>query len=207
MRSFLLAALITLLASVSVQATVIGEGTVLRAQNATAWTIDASHSAVNFRIRHFFTPVPGVFERWGGTINFDANNLAASSIDIAIEVASVNTKNTRRDEHLRNPDFFEAEKYPNMTFKSSSIRRTGENAFVAVGQLTIKETTQTIELPFEFLGSMPHPWRENTEVAGFKANYSLSRLAFGVGSGDFVQTTVVGDQVDIEIFLEVTRLM
>lgn len=205
MKSILFAILMLGFVNASANTPVVGEGTVLATNTATLWNIDASHSAVSFRIRHFFTPVPGVFERWSGTLHFDANNLAGSQIDINIDVASVNTKNVRRDEHLRNPDFFEVEKFPSMTFKSSQIRSTGVNTFVATGELTIKETTQTIELPFEFLGAMAHPWRENTEVAGFKADYSLMRLQFGVGTGDFVQTTVVGDQVDIEIFLEVTR--
>ncbi len=172
-------------------------------QLAKEWRIDASHSAINFRIRHFFTPVPGLFERWTGTLHFDANDLENSKIDVTIDVSSVNTKNERRDNHLRNPDFFEVSKYPNITFVSSSIRKTGENKFVAVGELTIKETTKTIELPFEFLGSMPHPRNPDNTVAGFKAEYSLNRLDYGVGTGDFVQTTVVGNEVNIEIFLEV----
>jgi polyisoprenoid-binding protein YceI len=171
--------------------------------DAKEWRIDQSHSAVNFKIRHFFTPVPGVFERWGGTIKFDPDNLEGSMIDINIEVASVNTKNERRDNHLRTADFFEAETYPNMTFVSHSIRQTGENTFVATGNLTIKETTKTIELPFELLGAMPHPSRENTTVAGFKSELSILRNEYGVGTGDYIQTVVIGDEVSIEIFLEV----
>lgn len=170
---------------------------------AKEWRIDGSHSAVNFKIRHFFTPVPGVFERWGGTLRFDPENLEGSSIDISIDVASVNTKNERRDRHLRTADFFEAETYPNITFVSNSIRQTGENTFVATGQLTIKETTKTIDLPFELLGTMPHPSRENTTVAGFKSELSIMRNDYGVGTGDYVQTAVIGNEVGIEIFLEV----
>jgi polyisoprenoid-binding protein YceI len=170
---------------------------------AKEWRIDASHSAVNFRIRHFFTPVPGVFERWGGTIKFDPQNLEGSSIDINVEVASVNTKNERRDGHLRTADFFESDTFPNMTFVSHSIRQTGENTFVATGDLTIKSTTKTIELPFELLGAMPHPSRENTTVAGFKSELSIMRNDYGVGTGDYIQTAVIGNEVSIEIFLEV----
>lgn len=170
---------------------------------APTWTIDRSHSAVNFQIRHFFTPVPGMFETWGGTIQFDANNLEGSKIDISIDIESVNTKNDRRDAHLRNADFFDAEKYPTMTFVSSTIRSTGENTFIATGDLTIKDVTQAIELPFEFLGAMAHPGRANTTVAGFKANYSLLRNEFGVGAGDYIQTAVIGNEVSIEVLLEV----
>lgn len=170
---------------------------------APTWTIDTNHSAVNFNIRHFFTPVPGTFTQWGGTLKFDANNLAGSSMDITIQVPSINTKNERRDGHLRTADFFDAEKYPTMRFVSNQIRKTGDNTFVAVGQLTIKETTKTIELPFEFLGAMPDPQRQGMTVAGFRANTSILRNDYGVGTGDYIQTAVIGNEVSIEIFLEV----
>ncbi|MCC5925954.1 MAG: YceI family protein [Bacteroidetes bacterium] len=172
---------------------------------AAEWTIDAAHSSVKFNIRHFFTPVPGTFERWSGAIHFDPENLAGSKIDVTIDVSSVNTQNTRRDEHLRDPDFFEVTTWPEMTFRSTDIRAAGDNEFIATGELTIRDVSKTIELPFRLLGVMDHPMRENTLVAGFEANTSLSRLEYGVGSGSFVQTAVVGEDVNIDIFLEVTR--
>jgi len=174
---------------------------------APAWTVDSAHSSVKFNIRHFFTPVPGTFDSWTGTIHFDPENLEGSKIDVSIDVASVNTQNERRDEHLRDPDFFEVATWPSMTFTSSEIRAVGENQYVAVGELTIRDVTKEIELPFTLLGVMDHPMRENTVVAGFEANTTVSRLEYGVGSGNFVQTTVVGDEVNIDIFLEVTRTM
>lgn len=170
---------------------------------APEWAIDAAHSAVQFRIRHFFTPVPGVFERWNGTLHFAADNLEGSKIDVQIDVASINTKNDRRDAHLRTPDFFAADQYPNIRFRSNNIRSTGDNTFVATGELTIKETTRVIDLPFEFLGAMPDPSRENTTVAGFRAETSILRNDYGVGTGDYIQTAVIGNEVSIEIFLEV----
>lgn len=172
---------------------------------ATEWNIDGAHSAVNFSIRHFFTPVPGVFENWSGKLYFDPENLDGSKIDITVDVSSVNTQNTRRDDHLRDPDFFEVDTWPNMTFKSSSIRQTAEGEYVATGELTIRNTTKEIELPFKLLGVMENPMRENTLVAGFEASTTLSRLDYGVGSGSFTQTAVIGEQVTIDIFLEVTR--
>lgn len=171
--------------------------------DAPSWTIDTNHSAVNFNIRHFFTPVTGTFTQWGGDLKFDANNLEGSSMDITIQVPSINTKNERRDGHLRTADFFDAEKYPTMRFVSNEIRKTGDNTFVAVGQLTIKETTKTVELPFEFLGAMPDPQREGMTVAGFRAETSILRNDYGVGTGDYIQTAVIGNEVEIEIFLEV----
>lgn len=169
---------------------------------AKEWNIDRSHSAVNFRIRHFFTPVPGMFETWGGTIHFDPDDLDNSKIDIRIDVASINTKNGQRDEHLRTNDFFDAATFPHITFVSSDIRSNGENNFIAIGELTIKDVTETIELPFTLLGVMDHNRRPNTKVAGISAEYSLLRNDFGVGNGSYVQTAVIGNEVTIEIFLE-----
>lgn len=171
--------------------------------HAPEWNIDAAHSAVNFKVRHFFTPVPGTFEKWGGTLLFDPANLEGSKIDITLEVASINTKNERRDNHLRTPDFFNAEEFPTMKFVSKEIRSTGENSYVAIGDLTIKETTKTIELPFTLLGVMPDPRNENTTIAGFTAQTSILRNEYGVGTGDYIQTAVIGDEVTIEINLEV----
>jgi polyisoprenoid-binding protein YceI len=171
------------------------------AQEATLWAVDKAHSTINFQIRHFFTPVSGTFTDFDGVLRFDPANLAGSSLDFSINVPSVDTKNERRDAHLRTADFFEVEKYPSIRFVSSSIENTGENTFVAVGKLTIKETTTDIRLPFTLLGTMPHP-RGGT-VAGIKANYELLRNDYGVGTGSYVETGTIGNEVSIEILLEV----
>ena len=173
---------------------------------APIWSVDKAHSAVQFKVRHFFTPVPGSFDQFDGVIRFDPNNLDGSSIDVNIAVGSVNTNNSDRDEHLRSGDFFDTAGFPEMHFKSSSIRQTGDNSYVAEGSLTIRDVTREIELPFEFLGAMEHPMRENTTVAGFRAGYKLMRTDFGVGSGSWAMTAVVGDEIDIEILMEVLNM-
>lgn len=174
---------------------------VTSAQEATLWAVDKAHSTVNFQIRHFFTPVSGTFTDFDGVLRFDPANLAGSNLDFSINVPSVDTKSERRDAHLRTADFFEVVSFPSIRFTSSSIESTGENTFVAVGTLTIKETTTDIRLPFTLLGSMPHP-RGGT-VAGFKANYKLLRNDYGVGTGSYVETGTIGNEVSIEILLEV----
>lgn len=177
--------------------------TTATAQEATLWGVDKSHSSINFKIRHFFTPVAGFYGDWDGVLRFDPTNLKGSSITMTINAGSVNTSNERRDAHLRTADFFETETFPSLRFVSIDIQKTGENSFVAVGNLTIKETTKEIRLPFTFLGSMPHP-RGGT-VAGFKANYQILRNDYGVGTGGYVETQTVGNEVDIEILLEVVN--
>lgn len=172
--------------------------------NATAWQIDRSHSAVNFTISHFFTPVDGSFDDYQATVNFDPNNLEESSIDVTIPVESVNTRNERRDNHLKSEDFFNASEWSNIRFVSSNIELVGNNQFVAHGELTIRDVTHSFELPFELLGVMDHPMRENTKVAGIVANAELMRTDYGVGVGDWAATAVVGNKVNIRINLELT---
>ncbi|MEX0663119.1 MAG: YceI family protein [Balneolaceae bacterium] len=170
--------------------------------NATAWEIDRAHSAINFTISHFFTPVDGTFTDYDATVHFDPENLEESSIDITIPVSSVNTRNQRRDGHLLSEDFFNAEKWPNIHFVSNTIESLGDNKFVAKGEMTIRDVTKEFELPFTLAGSMDHPMQENTIVAGITAQTELMRTDFGVGVGDWAATAVVGDEVDIQLNLE-----
>lgn len=169
---------------------------------ATAWTVDKSHSAVNFTINHFFTPVDGNFNDYDATVYFDPENLSGSHIDVTIPVESVNTRNDRRDNHLRSEDFFNTSVWPNIRFVSNTIEHSGDNRFVAKGELTIRDVTHSFELPFELLGVMDHPMRENTKVAGIVAETELMRTDYGVGVGDWAATAVVGDRVNIRLNLE-----
>lgn len=166
------------------------------------WSIDKSHSNVNFTITHFFTPVDGAFEDYTADIQFNPNDLENSSIDVTIPVSGINTENDRRDNHLKSEDFFNAEEWPNIHFVSNSIEQTGENQFVAHGELTIRDVTREFELPFELLGVMDHPMRDGQKVAGITASAKLNRTDYGVGVGDWAATAVVGDEVDIRLNLE-----
>lgn len=169
---------------------------------AMSWTIDKSHSAVNFKVTHFFTPVNGQFHDYEATVNFDPANLEESMIDVEIMVNSIDTENERRDGHLKTADFFNAEKWPHIKFKSTDIEKTGENEFVANGTLTIKDVSRDIELPFKLLGIMDNPMKEGTKVAGITATTTLDRTDYKVGTGDWAATAVVGDEVTVDLNLE-----
>lgn len=171
---------------------------------ADEWNIDRSHSNVSFSITHFFTPVDGSFEEYNADIQFDPNDLDNSSIDVTIPVSSINTKNERRDNHLKSEDFFNTSEWPNIEFVSNRIEQTGENQFVAHGELTIRDVTREFELPFKLLGVMDHPMQEGKKVAGISANAQLNRTDYGVGVGDWAATAVVGDEVNIRLNLELT---
>lgn len=173
-------------------------------ETATAWNIDRSHSAINFTINHFFTPVDGNFDDYSAEIFFDPENLAGSKIDVTIPVEHINTRNQRRDNHLKSEDFFNTSQWPNIRFVSNSIEQTGNNQFVAKGELTIRDITREFELPFELLGVMDHPMRENVVIAGIVSDAWLMRTDFGVGVGDWAATAVVGDRVNIRLNLELT---
>jgi polyisoprenoid-binding protein YceI len=174
-------------------------------QVAVKWNLDRTHSNVTFSIRHFFTPVVGKFTNYTMDLNFDPNNLSGSNVSFEIDVTSVNTNNDSRDGHLRTADFFETEKYPKASFKSTSLRKNGDNAFVMSGDLTIKNVTKKVEVPFTLLGVQDHPSRANTEVAGFEGSFKMNRLDFGVGTGDWVSTAVVGNELTVNLFLSVNR--
>jgi len=169
---------------------------------ATPWTVDKAHSNINFEVRHFFTPVDGTFSDYNAEIIFDPANLNESMIDVEIMISSIDTKNERRNDHLRTADFFNAEKYPKMTFKSSKIESKGNNKFVAHGNLTIKDVTKKIEMPFTLLGIMDHP--RGGKVAGISSEFVIDRNAFGVGTGDFVSDAVIGKEVTAKLNLELT---
>lgn len=168
------------------------------------WNIDTAHSNINFTITHFFTPVDGSFEEYSSEINFDPSDLENSNIDVIIPVSSINTENERRDNHLKSEDFFNASEWPNIQFESNEIEQTGDNQFVAHGELTIRDVTREFELPFELLGVMDHPMQEGKKVAGITASAQLNRTDFGVGVGDWAATAVVGDEVNIQLNLELT---
>lgn len=172
--------------------------------DATSWQIDKAHSAINFTINHFFTPVDGTFNEYSAVVNFDPTNLEESSLDVTIPVSSIDTRNERRDNHLLSEDFFNAAQWPNIRFVSNEIVEDGDGGYIARGQMTIRDVTREFELPFELLGVMDHPMRENTRVAGIRASAELMRNDYGVGTGDWAATAVVGDQVNIQLNLELT---
>ncbi|MDZ7716862.1 MAG: YceI family protein [Balneolaceae bacterium] len=177
-----------------------------KAIKATEWKIDSVHSNITFEVSHFFTPVQGAFKKYDSQIYFSPENLEESSVNIDIQVSSIDTDNQKRDGHLQSPDFFNAEKYPTISFKSDRITKEGDNKFIAHGKLTIKDVTKDVKLPFTLLGVKDHPMKENTKVAGMKIDYSIDRTDFKVGTGDWAATAVVGDNVDISIALELNSV-
>ncbi len=169
-----------------------------------SWNISGSHSKIRFEVTHFFTPVEGSFNDYSAELKFDPADLDNSSVSFNVKVASVKTDSDKRDKHLQSADFFNSEKYPNMKFESTSISKH-EEGFIAKGNLTVKSTTKTIEVPFNVLGVGDHPSREGVVIMGIKGEFKINRNDYNVGTGDYIATTVIGDEVSITIILEASR--
>jgi polyisoprenoid-binding protein YceI len=176
-----------------------------QAQNATSWKVDNAHTSINFSINHFFSAVIGKFTKFDGQVNFDPNNLGASAVEFTIPVSSVNTEDAKRDKDLVSNSFFDAKKYPNMTFKSTKFEKKSGSDYVVYGKLTIRDVTKDVALPFKVLGEMEHPMMKNVTIMGLALNTKINRNDYGVGTGNWAATAVVGDEVAININIELNR--
>jgi polyisoprenoid-binding protein YceI len=162
--------------------------------------IDPAHSSVEFKVRHMLiSNVPGRLSGISGSINYDANDLAKSSIDVTVDTTTISTENESRDKHLRSADFFETEKYPQARFISKKIEKRGEQWY-AIGDLTIKDVTKQVEMPFELTAG-------NTSfgpAVGITATTKIIRKDFHINYGRVMDNggAVVGDEVKLEINLE-----
>jgi polyisoprenoid-binding protein YceI len=169
------------------------------ASAAETYVIDPVHSSVGFSIRHFVSKVPGRFAKFQGTITVDRTNLAQSSAEATIDIASVDTGNKRRDDHLRNPDFFDAAKYPTMTFKSTSWKKTGENTYDVTGDLTLKDVTKPVTLKVTSLGF--GPGMGGTQLSGWEATTTIDKKEWNMKDPTGLDAAL-GDDVTITINIE-----
>ncbi|UCG51224.1 MAG: YceI family protein [Candidatus Latescibacterota bacterium] len=172
---------------------------------ADQYTIDTSHSSILFSIKHLvITKVKGEFNEYAGTISYDDQDITKSSVEVTIKTASIDTKDEKRDAHLRTADFFDAEKYPEITFKSKRVVKS-EDGFVVVGDLTMRGVTKEIEIPFVVSGVITDPWG-NTRM-GISAELKLNRQDYGISWSNKLDNggLVVGNDVDIELEIEAIK--
>ncbi|MFY9824148.1 MAG: YceI family protein [Thermoanaerobaculia bacterium] len=170
--------------------------------SAETFSIDPAHSEVSFTIRHFVSKVRGRFNEFSGKINMDPKNLPASSVDFHIKATSIDTAVAKRDTHLRSDDFFDVEKFPEISFKSESIKATSKDKYDVIGTLTIHGVSKKVTLPVSYLGRVKDP--SGTTRAGFETATTLNRKDYGIvwnkvldGGG-----VMLGDDVKVEINLE-----
>lgn len=171
------------------------------------WTIDASHSHVDFNVRHLMIAnVRGEFTELSGTVTWDPARPEATRIDVEIDVASINTREPKRDAHLRSPDFFDVEKYPKITFRSRALGQRKDGKIEIVGDLTIHGTTRVVVLDVD--GPTPEqldPWG-NVRVAA-SARTSIKRSDFGMTWNTALETggVLVGDEIKIALEVELVK--
>ena len=164
--------------------------------------IDPSHSSVNFKIRHLFTKTTGQFKKFTGKIDFSPDAPLKARFDFTVNANSINTDNEERDKHLRSKDFFWVEKHPLITFKSQEIIPKGKHSFLVKGLLSIRGVSKVSTVKMNYLGQVKDPW--GTYKAGFEALAKVNRKDFGLIWNKNLDSggVILGDQVDIEIFLE-----
>lgn len=166
-------------------------------------TLDPAHTSTTFFIRHVLAPVAGRFDNATGSIDIPAATPAKGKVTFSVATESVDTGVAARDNHLRTADFFDAAKYPKMTFASEKITPAGKGVYRVTGRLTIKDVTRTVTIPVKYLGAKPHPMMPCVDVSGYEATLTLNRLAYHVGDGKFFKMGVLGDTVDIHLAGEV----
>ncbi len=172
---------------------------------AKEWELDPVHSNFFFDIQHIYSTVRGQFGEFTGDIEFDPTSPEKSRFNFEIKVNSVDTKEGKRDTHLRSPDFFDAGKYPAITFKSDKVVLVGDNRYTVDGTLTIKDVSKDISLEFNYHGQKENPLKPGQMVAGFDSRVTINRLEYHVGDGKFAKMGVVNEDVAILVTLEILR--
>ena len=175
---------------------------------ADSFVIDKNHSEAIFQVRHMVSRVSGRFDDFAGTITVDRANPSVSSVEFTIKAPSIDTGVADRDKHLRSADFFDAEKYPEITFKSTAIKPSGrKDVYDVTGTFTMRGVTKTITLPVEFLGFIKDP--RGNERAGFSTHTTLNRKDYGINWNRALDNggALLSDDVDVTVNIEAAKSM
>lgn len=173
---------------------------------ADVWNIDVTHSSIEFSVRHMvISKAKGQFGDYSGTVNFDGKSVVGGTVELTIQMASIDTKSEGRDKHLKSADFFDVENFPTMTFKSKSIVAGSGNEFKMIGDLTMKDVTKEVTLDCEFNGSATDSW--GNERAGFSASVTINRQDFNMKFDSALKDgkLMVGNDVTINLEIELIK--
>jgi polyisoprenoid-binding protein YceI len=172
---------------------------------AGTYAVDPSHSHVGFKARHLVVAkVRGRFAEFEGTVTI-ADEPLESSVDVTVQLASIDTRDEKRDEHLRSGDFFDVDQHPTLTFRSTGVRPVGDDVYDVDGELTVHGITRPLTLRTTFEGTARDPW--GGERAAFSATARLDRNDFGLTWNQALETggVLVGKDIDIDIEAEIVR--
>jgi len=170
------------------------------------WAVDASHSSIDFSIRHMMiAKVKGTFHQFEADIEADPNDLTTANVFFRVALNSIDTRNEDRDNHLRSPDFFDVEKYPYMTFQSTSIVKTGEGEYKVTGDLNLHGVTRSETFTVVFEGAGKDPW--GNEKVGFSAAGTIKRSDYGLTYNAALETggVLIGDEVKVSLEIEAAK--
>ncbi len=172
---------------------------------ADVYNADKAHSNVLFTVRHFVSRVTGRFDDYALKIDIDRAKPENSSVEFTIRAASINTDNADRDKHLRSADFFDVEKYPEISFKSSRVKPTGKDTYEVTGTLSLRGVSKELTLLVTHLGFLKDPW--GNERAGFETSGTLIRKDYGILWNKTLDTGgyLLGDDVKVTINLETIK--
>ncbi|HEY8999757.1 MAG TPA: YceI family protein [Mucilaginibacter sp.] len=178
----------------------------METQTATKWAIDPMHSEVQFKVKHLvISTVSGFFKSFEGTVESENEDFQHAKINFSIDINSIDTNQTMRDEHLKGPEFFDAEKYPHIKFQSTSFTKTGDDEYELKGDLTIKDVTKPVTLEVEF-GGAATDFYGNTK-AGFEITGKINRKEFGLTWDGVTEagSVVVGEDIKLTINAQLAK--
>ena len=173
---------------------------------AETWSADTAHSEIGFSVRHLMVSnVKGSFAKFSATVDGDPADPASARISAKVDVASVTTREPKRDDHLRSGDFFDAAKFPEMTFASTKVEKVSANRAKVTGNLTLRGVTKPVVLDVEYTAPVKNPWGKT--VVGATATGTINRQDFGVSWSKSLDGggLVVSDEVKIQLELELIR--
>lgn len=171
-----------------------------------AYSFDKAHSFIGFKVRHMgLIEVPGFFRDFTGEVNYDAKDVTKSTVTFTAKMTSVDTGVAGRDAHLRRADFFEVDKFPEMTFKSTSVSKKGKT-WIVNGDLTMKGVTKPVSIPFEISGYLPGGERSGPKI-GITGETTINRRDFGVNYGNNLPSGIpaIGDEVKVVLQIEAAK--
>jgi polyisoprenoid-binding protein YceI len=167
------------------------------------WSLDKAHAKLGFEVTHLMvSSVEGSFKTFDVKVTSSKDEFADAVIELTADANSIYTDNEKRDAHLRSADFFETEKYPTLTFKSTSFTKAAGKKYTLVGDLTLHGVTKQVTLEATLNGTTVHPYSKKT-IAGFKVSGVIKRSDFGVGKG--TPPAVVSDEVTLNANLELIK--
>ncbi len=189
-------------ADAGVEATILPDEKAMKMVETGTYNFDKAHSFIGFKVRHMgLIDVPGFFRDFTGTVNFNSADPTRSSVEFTAKMTSVDTGVAARDNHLRSKDFFEVEKFPEMTFKSTSVAKKGKG-WIVTGDLTMKGVTKSVAIPFEVSGWLPAGERSAAKM-GIAGETMINRRDFGVNYGNALPSGIAAISDEVKVVLQI----